>query len=149
MTTALSITPAVAASLSRWHSMIANRDFTGLLDMTRPDVIFRSPAVHKPYHSAPVLHLILSTVMGVFQDFTYHREFASEDGLSVVLEFSARVGDRELKGIDMIRFDAEGNIAEFEVMIRPLSGLQALAGEMGVRIGAVLAGEKLAGGKPA
>lgn len=139
MTTSLAITPAVAASLARWHTMIARRDFAGLMDITRPDVIFRSPAVHKPYHTAPVLNLILSTVMGVFEDFTYHREFAAEDGLSVVLEFSARVGDRELKGIDMIRFDAEGKIAEFEVMIRPLSGLQALAGEMGARIGALLA----------
>lgn len=136
----LNLNPAVAASLSRWHAMIAGKDFTGLMDMTRPDVVFRSPAVYKPYHTAPVLHLILSTVMGVFEDFTYHREFASADGLSVVLEFSARVGDRELKGIDMIRFDSEGRIAEFEVMIRPLSGLQALAGEMGARIGAVLAG---------
>ncbi|MES2720832.1 MAG: nuclear transport factor 2 family protein [Pseudomonadota bacterium] len=144
MTTALAISPAVATSLSRWHDMISHRDFTGLLAMTRPDVIFRSPAMHKPYHTAPVLHLILTTVMGVFEDFTYHREFASEDGLSVVLEFSARVGERELKGIDMIRFDEAGHIAEFEVMIRPLSGLQALAGEMGVRIGAALAG-----GKPA
>ncbi len=147
--TTLAVSPAVATSLSRWHSMIASSDFTELMAMTRPDVIFRSPAVHKPYHSAPVLSLILNTVMGVFQDFTYHREFASADGLSVVLEFSARVGDRELKGIDMIRFDADGKIAEFEVMIRPLSGLQALAGEMGVRIAAVLAGGTLAGGKPA
>lgn len=145
MTTALAITPAVAASLARWHAMIANRDFTGLLDMTRPDVIFRSPAMHKPYHTAPVLNLILSTVMGVFQDFTYHREFASTDGLSVVLEFSARVGDRELKGIDMIRFDEQGRIAEFEVMIRPLSGLQALAAEMGARLGVALAGVKQPG----
>lgn len=136
----LNLTPAVAASLARWHAMIAGNDFTGLMDMTRPDVIFRSPAVYKPYHTAPVLNLILNTVMGVFQDFTYHREFASQDGLNVVLEFSARVGDRELKGIDMIRFDSEGRIAEFEVMIRPLSGLQALAAEMGARIGAVLAG---------
>lgn len=145
----LSLTPAVAASLSRWHAMIAARDFTGLMDMTRPDVVFRSPAVHKPYHTAPVLNLILGTVMGVFEDFAYHRELASADGLSVVLEFSARVGDRELKGIDMIRFDSEGRIAEFEVMIRPLSGLQALAGEMGARLGALPAAGKAVSGQPA
>lgn len=135
----LAVSPAVAASLAHWHTMIDKGDFTGLLDMTRPDVVFRSPAMHKPYHSAPVLNFILNTVMQVFQDFHYHREFASEDGLSVVLEFSARVGDRELKGIDMIRFDAEGKIAEFEVMIRPLSALQALAAEMGARFGAAQA----------
>lgn len=145
MTTALVVSPAVAASLSRWHHMIASRDFTGLLDMTRPDVIFRSPAVYKPYHSAPVLNLILNTVMQVFEDFTYHREFASADGLSVVLEFSANVKGKALKGIDLIQFDAQGLITEFEVMVRPLSGLQALGAEMGERLAARLPAHKLKG----
>lgn len=145
MTTALALAPAVATSLARWHDMIASRNLAALQSMSRPDVVFRSPAMHKPYATAPVLNLILNTVMQVFEDFMYHRQFASEDGLSVVLEFSARLGDRELKGIDMIRFDAEGRIAEFEVMIRPLSGLQVLAAEMSARIGAVLASGKSAG----
>ena len=90
----LTLQPAVAASLHAWHDMIARRDLSGLDAITRPDVRFRSPAVHKPYQSAPVLALILGTVIQVFEDFTYHRQFASEDGLNVVLEFSARVGDR-------------------------------------------------------
>jgi hypothetical protein len=58
----------------------------------------------------------------------------SEDGMSVVLEFSAMVGDKKLKGIDLIRFDEAGLIVEFEVMVRPLSGLQALGAEMGARL---------------
>jgi len=78
-------------------------------------------------------------VIKVFEDFVYHRQLASADGLSVVLEFSARVGERELKGIDMIRFDEQGLIREFEVMIRPMSGLQALGEEMGRRLAPLLA----------
>jgi hypothetical protein len=70
----------------------------------------------------------------VYEGFVYHRELSSGDGWSVVLEFSAKVGERELKGIDLIRFDADGKIVEFEVMIRPLSGLQALGEEMGRRL---------------
>jgi len=62
----------------------------------------------------------------------------SEDGQSVVLEFSARVGDRGLKGIDLIAFDADGLITDFEVMVRPLNGLQALGAEMGARLAAFL-----------
>jgi len=80
--------------------------------------------------------LVLNTVLQVFEDFRYHRELASAQGADVVLEFSARVGDRELKGIDMIRFDDEGKIVEFEVMIRPMSGLQALGDEMKRRLAA-------------
>ena len=86
--------------------------------------------------------MILNTVFEVFEDFKYHRELATADGLNVVLEFSAKVGAKELKGIDMIRFDEQGKIVEFEVMVRPLSGLQALGEEMGRRLGAYLAAAK-------
>ena len=57
----------------------------------------------------------------VFQDFTYHREFTAGD--SVGLEFSAKIGDLSLKGIDLIRFDEAGKIVDFEVMIRPANAL--------------------------
>jgi len=92
----------------------------------------------RPYHSAEVVALILRTVSGVFRNFTYHRSLFSEDGLNVVLEFSAEVNDRQLKGIDLIRFDAAGLIVDFEVMVRPFSGLQALGEEMGKRLATVL-----------
>lgn len=81
---------------------------------------------------------MLGTVVQVFEDFTYHRELATADGLSVVLEFSARIGDRELKGIDLLRFAEDGRILELEVMVRPMSGLQALGAEMGKRLGHLL-----------
>ena len=125
---------AVATSLEAWHSMVARKDFGELDAIVHPDAVFRSPMAFTPYRSAPALLLILRTVMTVFQDFTYHREFASDDGLNVVLEFSAAIGDKQLKGIDMIRFDSTGLIVEFEVMVRPLSGLQALGAEMGARL---------------
>ena len=56
----------------------------------------------------------------------------------MVLEFSANVGDKQLKGIDMIRFNEDGKIVEFEVMIRSLSGLQALGAQMGQRMAAFM-----------
>lgn len=127
-----------AASLTRWHEMAAAKDMSGLAAIVHPDATFRSPMAFKPYHSAQAVTLIISTVMTVFEDFAYHRELVSKDGLSVVLEFSARVGDKNLKGIDLISFDADGLITDFEVMVRPLNGLQALGAEMGARLAAVL-----------
>lgn len=62
----------------------------------------------------------------------------SDDGQSAILEFSAKVNVKELKGVDIITFDADGLITEFEVAVRPLSALQALAEEMGQRIGAAM-----------
>jgi hypothetical protein len=127
-----------AVSLAAWHDMVARSDMSGLGDIVHPDATFRSPMAFKPYHSAQAVTLIISTVMNVFEDFAYHRELVSEDGLSVVLEFSARVGERSLKGIDLIAFDVDGKIVDFEVMVRPLNGLQALGAEMGARLAAAL-----------
>jgi len=126
--------PAVARSMETWHGMIERRDFADLASIIHPEATFRSPMAFKPYHSREAVVLILSTVITIFENFTYHRQFADDDGLNVVLEFSAGVGDKSLKGIDMIRFDADGLITEFEVMIRPLNGLQALGAQMGARL---------------
>jgi len=129
-----------AASLQAWHRMIAERDLSRLPALLHPQAVFRSPMAHKPYEGAAAVNLILNTVLKVFEDFRYHRELASAQGSDVVLEFSARVRERELKGIDMIRFDEAGKIVEFEVMIRPMSGLQALGDEMKRRLAAFTAG---------
>jgi len=126
--------PAVAASLATWHDMIAKRDLSALPSIVHPDAVFRSPMAIHPYQPAPGLILARSPGSTVFEDFTYHRQLAASDGLNVVLEFSARVGDKQLKGIDLVRFDEAGKIVEFEVMVRPLSGLQALGAEMGARL---------------
>lgn len=127
--------PAVAASLATWHEMVARHNLDNLASIVHPDAVFRSPMAISPYKSAAALILALSTVIRVFEDFRYYRQLATDDGLNVVLEFSARVGDKQLKGIDFIRFDEQGKIVEFEVMVRPLSGLQALGQEMGARLG--------------
>jgi hypothetical protein len=129
------IHPAVARSLDTWHQMVASRNLSNLLSIVHPDAVFRSPMANTAYTSAPALMLALSTVIQVFEDFTYHRQLATDDGLNIVLEFSARVGDKQLKGIDLVRFNEQGQIIEFEVMVRPLSGLQALGTEMGARLG--------------
>ena len=94
---------------------------------------------HTPYPSAQAVQVILSTVSQVFQDFTYHRTYTSEDGMSAILEFSAKVNGKELKGIDQIRFDEDGKIVDFEVMVRPMSALQALGDEMAQRLAPYIA----------
>ena len=129
---------AVADSLARWHAMIADRDMTALPALLDPEASFHSPMVFKPYHGAQAVALVLTTAATVFEDFVYERELASADGLNLVLEFRARVGERKLKGIDLIRFDEHGRIVDFEVMIRPFNALQALGAEMAQRLGAVL-----------
>jgi hypothetical protein len=98
---------------------------TGLL---ADDVVFRSPAVFRPYEGRETVATILRTVFGVFEDFRYTDELAGE-GVHALI-FEARVGDRELQGLDLIRDDADARIGELTVMVRPASGLMALAERM-------------------
>lgn len=112
-----------------------SKDFSKGEELFSPNVVFRSPAVFKPYSGLDALGVLLGTVAEVFEDFRYVDQV--ETGDTAVLVFEARVGDRELNGVDVLRFDEDGRIAELIVMIRPLSGLNALAEQMGRRLGAV------------
>lgn len=138
LNTVTTLNPKIIETLEKWHTVVANKDMATLQSILHPDAVFRSPMAFKGYESAAAVVLVLSNVIEVFQDFTYHRIFAGADSQSVVLEFSAKVGDKTLKGIDMIQFDENGLITDFEVMVRPFNGLQALGAEMGARLGHLL-----------
>ena len=121
-------------AILRCHEMLEKRDMSILNELLDDDVVFRSPVAYSPYSGKQVVFFILSNVIQVFENFTYYREFLSEDGANIVLEFSANIGEKKLKGIDMIQFNEHGKIIDFEVMIRPKSGLEALAELMGKRM---------------
>jgi hypothetical protein len=97
------------------------------------DIEFRSPAVYKPYHGKEQVEAILRLVATVFENFRYTNEW--RDGRTTILFFEANVGDRDLQGIDILEENDDGLVERFTVMIRPLSGLQAVAGAMSERLG--------------
>lgn len=110
-----------------------SKDFSRVEELFSPDVVFRSPAVFRPYTGLDALKVLLGAVAEIFEDFRYVDQV--ETGDTAVLVFEARVGERQLNGVDVLRFGEDGLIAEMMVMIRPLSGLNALAEEMGRRLG--------------
>ena len=110
-------------------------DHDAALATIADDVVFRSPAVHKPYHGKEQVAGILRLVATVFENFRYTAEW--RDGATTILFFEANVGDRELQGIDILEENDDGLVERFTVMIRPLSGLQAVAATMASRIAAL------------
>ena len=72
--------PAVAKSLEAWHEMIARRDLGELEAIVHPEAVFRSPMAINAYRPRPALLLALNTVLSIFKDFTYYRQFASAGG---------------------------------------------------------------------
>jgi uncharacterized protein YceH (UPF0502 family) len=113
-----------------FHDAVLAGDWDTAIDQLADDVVFRSPAVHRPYEGRDAAALVLRAVAQVFEDFRYVDVLDAGDHVALV--FEARVGDRQLQGLDHLRFDDTGRIAEFTVMVRPLSGLHALVERMRV-----------------
>jgi hypothetical protein len=127
--------PAVAASLTTWHRAVAAKDLHELSSLLHPDVVLLSPIGFKPLKGAQQVAKILTTVSAVLSHFQYHREFVSGDGHSIALEFSASIGDKQLKGMDVLRFVENGTITELEILVRPFNALEALGAAMAKGMG--------------
>lgn len=108
------------------------KDFSAIEEIFAEDVSFRSPVVFKPYEGREAVAMLLGAVVQVFEDFRYTDQ--AETGDTAALAFSARVGDRELDGIDLLRFDADGKVREMAVYVRPMSGVNALAAAMQAKL---------------
>jgi hypothetical protein len=104
------------------------KDFAAADDLFAEDVVFRSPVVYKPYEGRDAVKVLLGAVVQVFEDFRYLEQV--ETGDAAVLMFEARVGDKQLQGVDILKFGADDRIAEMTVMVRPMSGMHALAEAM-------------------
>jgi hypothetical protein len=105
-----------------------SKDFSAIDDLFTEDVTFRSPVVFKQYEGRDAVAMLLGAVSQVFEDFRYTDHL--ETGDSAALCFSARIGERELEGIDLLHFDGEGRINDMAVYVRPMSGVHALAEAM-------------------
>jgi len=104
------------------------KDFSQVEELFTEDVTFKSPVVFKPYEGREALGMILGAVVRVFEDFRYVEQV--ETGDTAVLVFEARAGDRDLQGVDILRFGENDRVRELIVMVRPMSGMHALADEM-------------------
>lgn len=116
---------------------IEARDLDAAVALLREDVVFRSPVVFTPYQGREALRQILEAVLAVFENFRYVREIGADDARGHALVFEARVGDKQIEGCDFIQLDEDGAISAFTVMVRPMSGMLALAEAMKARLSTV------------
>ena len=113
---------------SAFRAAVEAKDLDAMRAALHPDVIFRSPVVHKPYEGRDAVMFLLGAVVRVFEDFRYLDELHADGSHALI--FEAKAGGRELNGLDYIRTDGDGLITELWVMIRPLSGLSAVGEAM-------------------
>lgn len=119
------------ALLEKWHKVVFEKDLKSLNELISEKITLYSPVVFKPKSTKDEAMFVLSNVIEVLTEFKYHREFL--DGNNWALEFSAVVNGKSVKGVDLIQFNDNGQIENFEVLIRPLSGLIALGEDMNRR----------------
>jgi hypothetical protein len=112
-----------------------HHDIDALLATLAPEVVLHSPVSFAPYVGKETVGVLLRLVSEALDGWRCVTELHSSDGV-IGFAFRARVGDRELEGLDLLRLDADGLIAELTVMIRPLSGLMALAQAIGPKLDA-------------
>jgi hypothetical protein len=116
----------------RWHQFVANRDLHALESILADDIVFFAPTYWKPRTGKLTVMLILTAVTQLFEDFSYERRWV--DDRDWALEFSARLGDLSLKGIDLIHLNDHGLIESLEVMIRPPNAVAALRSAMELKL---------------
>jgi SnoaL-like domain len=112
----------------RFRAAAEAKDFSAIDQLFAEQVVFRSPVVYKPYEGRDAVAMLLGAVVQVFEDFRYTDQV--ETGDAAALAFSARVGERELDGVDYLHFDSEGRVDRMAVFVRPMSGVNALAEAM-------------------
>jgi hypothetical protein len=110
------------------------KDLELMREALAEDVVLHSPVLFRGFEGREVVLAVLSHVIAVLEDFAYTDELAEPD--RVVLRFRAKVGDRELEGIDYLELDPDGRVTELTVFMRPLSALTAFNERMKERLAA-------------
>jgi len=117
-------------AISQWHNIVRTRDASGLGELLADDVVFYSPVVHTPQVGKAVTTMYLSAAVQVFgnESFRYVREIVGES--DAVLEFETEIDGIIVNGVDMIKWNDDGKIVEFKVMVRPLKAINLIREKM-------------------
>jgi len=116
-----------------FRNAVEARDLDHMLAPFAEDAVLHSPITFKPFRGRAAIRQLLGILLEVFQDFRYTDELEAQDGTRALV-FRARVGELDLEGLDLIRFDGSGRIRDFTVMIRPRSAIEALLAEVAPRL---------------
>lgn len=109
------------------------KDLELLTETLREDVELHSPILFRGFEGRDVVTQVLTHVAATLEDLTYTDEL--REGNAVALRFRARVGGRELEGIDFLELDDEDRVAVLTVFMRPMSALTAFNERMAERLG--------------
>ena len=125
------------AGVSAWYAyMDGGGDPQALRNMLAKDAVFHSPVVHSPQAGRDKVFAYLHAASHVLggDDFRYEREII--DGDQAMLEFATTLDGIHINGVDIIRWNEDGKIIDFKVMVRPLKAINKVWEKMGEMLAA-------------
>ena len=117
----------------RFRRAVEARDLDDAIGSFAKDAVLHSPVTFKPIEGKAHIGKMLGIVAEILGDFRYTDQLESNNG-TLGLIFRARIGEREVEGIDILRFNKAGLIKDITVMMRPRSALEAFRSEMEARL---------------
>ena len=116
--------------IDSWHTVFKSQELDKLDKIIADNAVFTSPVVFKPMEGKEITKMYLFAAGQSFNmdKFKYIREV--HDGINSVLEFETFIDDLSVNGVDMIKWNIEGKIVDFKVMIRPLKAVQKVQEKM-------------------
>lgn len=124
-----------ANNLARWHAYMDSRGNPNVLSaLLADDAVFHSPVVHTPQVGKPVVMAYLVAAAHVLGNDSFHYVRELVDGDDMMLEFVTELGGVTVNGVDIIRFNEDGQINDFKVMVRPLKAMNAVWEMMAARL---------------
>jgi len=125
------------SGVAAWHAYMAGGgDPEALKALLAEDAVFHSPVVHSPQAGRDKVFAYLHAASHVLggDDFRYLREIV--DGDEAMLEFQTELDGIQINGVDIIRWNEEGKISDFKVMVRPLKAINKVWEKMGEMLAA-------------
>jgi SnoaL-like domain len=127
-------------TLAAWHDLAKRGDARGLDALLAENVVFHSPVVHTPQVGKAITKMYLAAALRVLNNdsFRYVRQVV--DQRQAVLEFTSDIDGVVVNGVDIIRWNEQGLIEEFKVMLRPLKGINIVHQKMAAMLEAARSG---------
>ena len=109
-----------------FRAAVEARDHDAMVATLHDDIVLHSPIAFDPFRSKAVVSRLLGVLLEhIFEDFRYTDELEADDGTHALI-FRARIGDKDVEGLELVRQANDGRIVDFTVMVRPLSAVTAL-----------------------
>ena len=119
-------------TISKMQEIVAKGDEQAIKKILSPNVQFKPPTYYKTWTGRDPVAAIHGHVGKIFQEFTYTRIMGQDQNWA--LEFSCKIGDLDIVGVDLITLGEDGLIDILEVTMRPLKSISKLREAINSRV---------------